>query len=53
MKPEFVNDSSCLLAVEGLAPRAALHSLHLLNYLFRCWRLLFHLYVISELYTCE
>ena len=53
MKPEFLNDSSCLLVVEGLAPRSALHSLHLLNYLFHCWRLLFHLYVISELYTCE
>ena len=43
----------CLLAGERLAPLAALYSLRLLNYLFHCWRLLVHLFVISELYTCE
>jgi len=43
-------EGSSLLAVEGLALLAALHSLQLLNY---CWRLLVHMYVISELYTCE
>jgi len=43
----------CLLAVEGQAPLAAIHSLQLLNYLFHCWGLLAHLFVISELYTCQ
>jgi len=49
MKPEFVSDS-CLLAVEGMTPRSARNSLQLLNYLSNCWRLLVHLYAISELY---
>jgi hypothetical protein len=54
MKPEFVNEKKfCLLTAEGLDPRAPLHSLQLLNYLFHSGMLLTQLYVISELYTCE
>jgi hypothetical protein len=48
--PEFVTES-CLLAAERLAPLAALHSLRLPKYLFRCCSLLVHLHVISELYS--
>jgi len=40
MKPEFVTEHSSSYGRNGSC--ATLHSLHSFNYLFHCWRLLFH-----------
>ena len=52
MKPEFVNDRYLSVGC-GKTDFSSSISFIELNYFFQCWRLLVHLYVISELYTCE